>query len=45
MYEDELLIIVSGMYDGYGVTIGGVGEITAADGSPNARCYKFVGEV
>lgn len=43
LYEDGLLILVSGMYDGYGMTIGGVGEVISADGGANAKCYKVNG--
>lgn len=41
LYEDGLLVIVSGMYDGYGMTVGGVGAVASSDGSANAKCYVF----
>lgn len=40
LYEDGLLMLVSGMYDGYGLTVGGVGKVTSADGGANAKCFK-----
>ena len=35
------MALVPGMYDGYGVNAGGLGEIALSDGSANAEWYKY----
>lgn len=43
LYEDGLLSIVSGTFNGYGFTFGGIGEVVSADGGTDTKCYKYQG--